>query len=161
MSQLDLGYLDSPLSMTSPDRDHGVLAGDRAPDAPVAGAGGLPTRLFSLFQGPHWTLLGYDVDDVPAPAPRSGLHIHVIGGGGDILDTGGHVHNAYGLSSDQWVLVRPDGYVAAVVGTADLGSLASYLDAVGIRPVTVTQPRHTESSADMPAPSPSAAPHPT
>jgi hypothetical protein len=156
VSQLDLGYLDSPLSMTSPDRGNGVLAGDRAPDAPVTGAGGLPTRLFSLFQGPHWTLLGYDVDD--APAPRSGLHLHVIGGGGDILDTGGHVHSAYGLSSGQWVLVRPDGYVAAVVGTADLGSLATYLDAVGIRPVPVAQPHHTETSPDMPTPSPSGAP---
>lgn len=81
VSQLDLGYLDSPLSMTSPDRAHGVRAGDRAPDAPVTGAGGLPTRLFTLFQGPHWTLLGHDVDDAPAPAPRTGLRIHVIGGG--------------------------------------------------------------------------------
>jgi hypothetical protein len=158
VSQLDLGYLDSPLSMTSPDRAHGVLAGDRAPDAPVTGAGGLPTRLFTLFQGPHWTLLGHDVDDAPAPAPRTGLHIHVIGGGGDILDTGGHVHSAYGLSSGQWVLVRPDGYVAAVVGTADLDSLATYLDTVGIRPVPVAQPHHTGTSADMPAPSPWATP---
>ncbi|MFE2484642.1 FAD-dependent oxidoreductase [Streptomyces mirabilis] len=158
VSQLDLGYPDSPLSMTSPDRAHGVLAGDRAPDAPVTGAGGLPTRLFTLFQGPHWTLLGHDVDDAPAPAPHTGLHIHVIGGGGDILDTGGHVHSAYGLSSGQWVLVRPDGYVAAVVGTADLDSLATYLDAVGIRPVQVTQPHHTGTSAGMTAPSPSAAP---
>jgi hypothetical protein len=144
--------------MTSPDRAHGVLAGDRAPDAPVTGAGGLPTRLFTLFQGPHWTLLGHDVDDAPAPAPRTGLHIHVIGGGGDILDTGGHVHSAYGLSSGQWVLVRPDGYVAAVVGTADLDSLATYLDTVGIRPVPVAQPHHTGTSADMPAPSPWATP---
>ncbi|MCZ0998432.1 hypothetical protein O1M63_10170 [Streptomyces mirabilis] len=124
----------------------------------MTGAGGLPTRLFTLFQGPHWTLLGHDVDDAPAPAPRTGLHIHVIGGGGDILDTGGHVHSAYGLSSGQWVVVRPDGYVAAVVGTADLDSLATYLDAVGIRPVQVAEPHHTGTSAGMTAPSPSAAP---
>ena len=128
VSQLDLGYLDSPLTMTDPEREHGVLAGDRAPDAPVTGAGGLPTRLFSLFQGPHWTLLGFDVDD--APAPRAGLRIHTIGTRGDIVDTGDDVRRAYGLSPGQWVLIRPDGYVAAVVGTAGLATVETYLDSV-------------------------------
>ncbi|MFG2003862.1 FAD-dependent oxidoreductase [Spirillospora sp. NPDC048911] len=132
VSQLDLGYLESPLSMTDPGRDHGVLPGDRAPDAPVTGAGGLPTRLFSLFQGPHWTLLGHDVKS-SAPAPRAGLHVHTIGARGDIVDTG-NVQSIYGLSSEQWVLVRPDGYVAAVVDTTDLGTLESYLDSVGLHP---------------------------
>lgn len=139
VSQLDLGYPDSPLSMAGPDRAAGVLAGDRAPDAPVTGAGGLPTRLFSLFQGPHWTLLGHHVDGTPAPAPRRGLHIHTIGARGDILDTGDHVRSGYGLSPDQWVLIRPDGYVAGVVDTRDLATVESYLDTVGIRPVAVTQ----------------------
>ncbi|MCW2874211.1 FAD-dependent oxidoreductase [Actinacidiphila oryziradicis] len=150
VSQLDLGYLDSPLSMTGPERTKGVLAGERAPDAPVTGAGGLPTRLFSLFQGPHWTLLGHDVDDASAMPPRRGLHIHTIGARGDILDTGDHVHTAYGLSPDQWVLIRPDGYVAAVVGTADLSAIEGYLDAVGIRPLAMTQPPTTEPSTGMP-----------
>jgi hypothetical protein len=101
----------------------------------VTGAGGLPARLFSLFQGSHWTLLGYDVDDAMAPAPRPGLHIHAIGARGDIRDTGDHVRSAYGLSSEQWVLIRPDGYVAAVADTADLGGIETYLDTVGIRPL--------------------------
>ncbi|MER5511944.1 FAD-dependent oxidoreductase [Streptomyces sp. NPDC002766] len=148
VSQLDLGYADSPLSLHTPERAKGVLAGDRAPDAPVTGAGGLPTRLFSLFQGPHWTLLGHDVDD--APAPRRGLRIHTIGTRGDILDTGDRVQSAYGLSSEQWVLVRPDGYVAAVVGTADLAGIETYLDTVGVRPVAATRPPITESSTDIP-----------
>ncbi|MER5521957.1 FAD-dependent oxidoreductase [Streptomyces sp. NPDC002763] len=148
VSQLDLGYLNSPLSLHTPGRDQGVLAGDRAPDAPVTGAGGLPTRLFTLFQGPHWTLLGHAVDD--APAPRRGLRIHTIGTRGDILDTGDRVQSAYGLSSEQWVLVRPDGYVAAVVDTADLAGIETYLDTVGVRPVAATRPTTTESSTDMP-----------
>jgi 2-polyprenyl-6-methoxyphenol hydroxylase-like FAD-dependent oxidoreductase len=153
VSQLDLGYPDSPMSMHNPERNKGVLAGDRAPDAPVTGAGGLPTRLFSLFQGPHWTLLGYDVDDASAPAPRRGLHIHTIGTRGDILDTGGYVHSAYELSPEQWVLIRPDGYVAAVVATADLGTIETYLDTVAVRPLAATRPPTTESSTDMPTPS--------
>jgi 2-polyprenyl-6-methoxyphenol hydroxylase-like FAD-dependent oxidoreductase len=132
VSQLDLGYPYSTLALANPDRDKGVLAGDRAPDAPVTGAGGLATRLFTLFQGSHWTLLGYEADGESVPAPRPGLHIHLIGHRGDIRDTDGHVQNAYGLESEQWVLVRPDGYVAAVVGTADLPAIESYLDNVGV-----------------------------
>jgi 2-polyprenyl-6-methoxyphenol hydroxylase-like FAD-dependent oxidoreductase len=132
VSQLDLGYPDSPLTVSDPDRDKGVLAGDRAPDAPVTGAGGLATRLFQLFLGSHWTLLGYEVDS--APAARSGLHIHTIGAGGDIRDTEGCVQSIYGLSPQHWVLVRPDGYVAIVTGTSGLGAIESFLDNMGIRP---------------------------
>src|SRR5690349_14752470 len=87
--QLDLGYPDSPLAQ-------GPGAGKRAPDAQVRGAAGQPTRLFCLFQGPHWTLLAYDAPDV-APAPRRGLRIHRMGTGGDIVDEHGQVRAFYGL----------------------------------------------------------------
>ncbi|MER7643960.1 FAD-dependent oxidoreductase [Streptomyces sp. NPDC126522] len=156
VSQLDLGYVDSPLSLPGSRRDdQGVLAGDRAPDAPVTGAGGLPTRLFTLFQGPHWTLLGHDVDDTSAPTPRPGLHIHTIGARGDLLDTGGWVQSAYGLTAEQWVLVRPDGYIAAVVDTAELAAVEAYLDTVGVRPLAVAtppapEPHMSESSTATP-----------
>ncbi|MEU7696419.1 FAD-dependent oxidoreductase [Microbispora hainanensis] len=126
VSQLDLGYPGSPLTLTDPLRSAGVLAGHRAPDAPVTGAGGLPTRLFSLFRGTHWTLIGYDVPAGDAPAARRGVHVHTIGERGDIADTGHHVRDGYGLVSGEWVLVRPDGYVAAV--TADLDVVDAYLE---------------------------------
>jgi hypothetical protein len=131
-SQLDLGYPYSSLAAADPDRNKGVLAGDRAPDAPVTGAGGLPTRLFSLFQGPHWTLLGYEADREPAPAARAGLHIHLMGGArGDLRDTDGHVRDTYGLEPGEWVLVRPDGYVAGI--TDRLTAIEAYLRRVGVR----------------------------
>lgn len=132
VSQLDLGYPDSPLTMSAPDREKGVLAGDRAPDAPVVGAAGLPTRLFRLFQGAHWTLLGYEVDAAAVPAPRRGLHIHLVGPRGDIRDGEGLVRGAYGLDGGEWVLVRPDGYVAAVVGRDGIGAIEAHLDTVGV-----------------------------
>lgn len=128
-SQLDVGYPYSSLAVADPDRDKGVLAGDRAPDAPVTGAGGLPTRLFTLFQGPHWTLLGYETDS--RPAARAGLHIHQIGG--DIRDNDSQVRDIYGLAPGEWVLVRPDGYVAGV--TDRLPAIESYLERVGVRTV--------------------------
>jgi 2-polyprenyl-6-methoxyphenol hydroxylase-like FAD-dependent oxidoreductase len=131
-SQLDLGYPHPSLAVADPDRNKGVLAGDRAPDAPVTGAGGLPTRLFSLFQGPHWTLLGYEADRESAPAARAGLHIHLIGTTrGDLRDTDGRVRDTYGLEPGEWVLVRPDGYVAGV--TDRLAAVEAYLRRVGVR----------------------------
>jgi len=133
VTQLDLGYPNSLLNVPCADRGEGIVPGDRAPDAPVTGAAGAPTRLFRLFQGPHWTLIGYDVAAAAAPAPRHGLRIHTTGHRGDITDTGGHLQSAYHLSPGQWVLIRPDGYVAAVVGTAGLGTIEAYLDSVGVR----------------------------
>ncbi|MEV7085634.1 FAD-dependent oxidoreductase [Streptomyces sp. NPDC093085] len=133
VSQLDLGYVDSPLTVPG-DREKGVLPGERAPDAVVSGAGGLTTRLFSLFQGPHWTLLGYDVHTHWAPPARAGLHIHTFGHRGDLVDIENQVRDAYGLRGGQWVLIRPDGYIASVTDTTGLGAVESYLDFVGIRP---------------------------
>jgi len=132
--QLDLGYPDSPLSLPSPDGAAKVQAGDRAPDAPCRGGGGQPTRLFTLFQGPHWTLLGYEADGAAPILARPGLHIHRVGEGGDIVDDGGHIQSSYGLSPGDWVLVRPDGYVGAIVSSWQAPPSDAYLAGVGLPP---------------------------
>ena len=106
--QLDIGYPESSLALEVPERTGGLLAGDRAPDAPVRGAGGQPVRLFDLFAGTHWTLLGYDVERASV-SPRPGLRVHVFGAGGDLSDDGGHFVGAYAPSPGDWMLVRPDG----------------------------------------------------
>src|SRR5215467_1243399 len=129
--QLDLGYLHSALSVERPQRKSGLRAGSRAPDAPIRGAAGLSTRLFKLFQGPHWTLLGYEVDRANAVRPRAGLHIHTVGRRGDIVDDGGYIRIGYGLEPGTWVLVRPDGYIG-VIASSDAGPvLERYLSSVG------------------------------
>lgn len=130
--QLDLCYPDSSLSLEKPERRGGILAGDRAADAPVRGAGGQPTRLFNLFKGTHWTLIGYEVDRLYGLKPRRGLHVHAVGSGGDIIDEAGHFRDGYGVRAGEWVLVRPDGYVGAVVSSDFIASLEEYLDAVGL-----------------------------
>jgi 2-polyprenyl-6-methoxyphenol hydroxylase-like FAD-dependent oxidoreductase len=119
--QLDLGYPESRLA-------HGPNAGNRAPDAPVRGAAGQPTRLFNLFQGTHWTLLVYDAPS--SVAARAGLRIHRIGG--DIVDDQGLAREHYGLTPGDCVLVRPDGYIG-VVGK-DAAFLERYLDSAGVKP---------------------------
>jgi hypothetical protein len=124
--QLDLGYPRSALALERPKRASGLAAGDRAPDAPVRGAAGMPTRLFQLFKGTHWTLLGYEVERDAVP-PREGLHIHTFGARGDLIDDGGHFVDAYTPSPGSWILVRPDGYVGAIVSTNHLDALEEYL----------------------------------
>jgi hypothetical protein len=130
VQQLDLGYLESSLALQKPARS-GLFAGDRAPDGPIRGAAGQPTRLFELFKGSHWTLLGYEVERDAVP-PRPGLHIHTVGSHGDIIDESGFLRDAYVLASGEWVLVRPDGYIGAIVSSGETGALETYLRNVGL-----------------------------
>jgi 2-polyprenyl-6-methoxyphenol hydroxylase-like FAD-dependent oxidoreductase len=130
--QLDLGYPDSSLSLEKPERQGGVLVGDRAPDATIRGAGGQPTRLFNLYKGTHWTLIGYDVERLSAVKPRAGLHIHAVGPRGDIIDDRRQFRDGYGVRPVDWVLVRPDGYIGAIVSSEHVSSLEAYLEGVGL-----------------------------
>ena len=132
VQQLDLCYPDSPLALEKPERQGPVLAGDRAPDAPIRRPSGLPTRLFNLFNGVHWTLVGYEVDRLAAVKPRGGLHIHAVGPRGDIVDDGGHIRDGYGVRAGEWVLVRPDGYIGAIVSSEHISVLENYLNGVGL-----------------------------
>ena len=129
--QLDIGYVESMIALEKPLRSGGLLAGDRAPDAPIRGAAGQPTRLFELFKGPHWTLIGYEGAHDLVP-PRTGLHIHTFGPQGDLIDDAGHFRAAYALAPGDWVLVRPDGYVGAIIASSESGALEAYLENVGL-----------------------------
>ncbi|MFM0309104.1 FAD-dependent oxidoreductase [Paraburkholderia sp. RL17-383-BIF-A] len=131
VQQLDIGYPESSLAMECPERSAGLLAGDRAPDAPIRRATGHSTRVFELFRGIHWTLLGYDVERDKV-APRAGLRIHTFGARGDVIDDGGHFRDAYAPQSGDWVLVRPDGYVGAIVASDRIESLERYFRIGGL-----------------------------
>jgi 2-polyprenyl-6-methoxyphenol hydroxylase-like FAD-dependent oxidoreductase len=129
--ELDLGYFDSPLVLDTRPQGGRLPAGARAPDAPCCGAGGQATRLFNLFRGPHATLLGYETAGASAPVdPRPGLSIHRIGAGGDICDAERAIAQNYDLRPGDWVLIRPDGYVGAIVPAGDEVSLASYWEEI-------------------------------
>jgi 2-polyprenyl-6-methoxyphenol hydroxylase-like FAD-dependent oxidoreductase len=130
--QLDLSYPDSPLNLQSPDRRRAPTAGDRAPDAPMRGAAGAPIRLFELFKGIHWTLLSYECDRRRSLSGRPNLHMHRIGTGGDLVDAYGHFRETYAVEAGTWVLVRPDGYVGAMVGSDGIDALEGYLRKVGL-----------------------------
>jgi 2-polyprenyl-6-methoxyphenol hydroxylase-like FAD-dependent oxidoreductase len=123
--QLDLGYRDASLSRPVSGPQARVQPGDRAPDAPCHDRAGRPTRLFDLFAGPHWTVLGPAA--AGAPVTRPNLRIVTVGDGGDLRDGDGHIADAYGLGPESWAVVRPDGYLAAVVTTGDLAATLAAL----------------------------------
>ena len=95
------------------------------------GAAGQSRRLFEWFKGPHWTLLGYHVGRDAAP-PRPGLHIHTLGSRGDIVDESSYLRDASALTSGDWVLVRPDGHIGAIVSSGETGALKTYLRDAGL-----------------------------
>ena len=68
---------------------------------------------------------------VPPTAARPGLQVHTIGVNGDLTDDAGHFQAAYGATAGDRVLVRPDGYVGAIVSACEDAAMGEYLTKVG------------------------------
>ena len=126
---------------TSRPRPPGAaVPGDRAPDARIQTASGAASRLAALLHGPHWTLLGYGLEPAAFAgagfAACAGLHVHAVGGYGDLVDVvdlEGELRWAYGLTEGDWVLIRPDSRIAAVEGRDGLTRLHAHLADLGLR----------------------------
>ncbi|UQA93448.1 FAD-dependent monooxygenase [Streptomyces halobius] len=124
LHQLDIGYRDSPLTreLRTDLPEDALRAGDRAPDAPCTTADGTPTRLFDIYRGPHFTLLALgetDLDAAALPAAPSLVRtVHVGGPSPDLIDTNGHIRDAYGDGPTVF-LIRPDGYLAVAAPAND------------------------------------------
>ncbi|MFF5448528.1 FAD-dependent oxidoreductase [Streptomyces sp. NPDC012888] len=130
MSGLRVAYPDSPL--TSPDPAAGVAPGSRAAAAAARhpgdpGADGLTAEL----RDPRWSLL-YAADGPPAAGATAlraaaaygeWMSVRTVGGAagdpGPLADPHGRLRTELRLVPGGWVLIRPDGYVAA--GGAELG----------------------------------------
>ena len=130
--QLDVGYPQSALKLEQPAR-----SGQRSPRRP--GARRADPRRKRIADALFKTLLrartgrcsASGVDRL-AIAPRAGLHIHAVSAHGDIEDNDGHFQAVYGLPPGGWVLVRPDGYIAAIVSSDRLQALEAFLASVGL-----------------------------
>lgn len=117
LSQLALAYPWSRLC--GPGIDGPVRSGDRAPDARLRDG----RRLFDVLRGPDFTLLDLTAGTAPVASAAGGdrtaaPRVH--------RESGGDLATAYG--PDRLVLIRPDGYVAAV--TTDPAALTAYLAAL-------------------------------
>jgi 2-polyprenyl-6-methoxyphenol hydroxylase-like FAD-dependent oxidoreductase len=101
LSQLTLNYPWSRLSRQATTRPDGPRAGDRMPDGKAG-----DHRLFDLFRGPHFTLLGPPIVETET---SDLVKAQVIEG------------------SDTLTLVRPDGYIGLIAEPADLTAVREYL----------------------------------
>jgi 2-polyprenyl-6-methoxyphenol hydroxylase-like FAD-dependent oxidoreductase len=137
--QLDLGYRFSSLALDAIRSEDALQPGDRAPDGLLQGASGRSIRLFDLLAGPHWTLLARAVAPALLPAPRPGLRVHTIGADGEFQDPDDALATTYGLADGELVLIRPDGYVAAIVAATDSVRLEAFLAEAGL-PATRPDP---------------------
>lgn len=119
-----------------------LRAGDRAPDAPCRDtATGAVIRLFEVFAGPHFTLLGFGTGAARALAEAGsghggGLRAYTVDGGGaphGLADDGGHARAAYGLGPDDeaLILIRPDNHVALIAPPTGRRAVEDYLSRTG------------------------------
>ncbi|GAA3566918.1 FAD-dependent monooxygenase [Kribbella ginsengisoli] len=100
VQQLDISY-------RSPDATAALTTGDRAPDSPLTDADGNQTRLFTLFQGPHETLLRFNPSTTSTHphavtinrTPQPGAY------------TSPEAFTYYHAADGDEFLIRPDGYV--------------------------------------------------
>ena len=91
-----------------------------------------PTRLFDLFRGPHFTLLGlgercagaFGCPTAFGDAETGIVRSYLVGPGG-LGDDDGHAAHAYG--TDALILIRPDGYIGLVADPAQPARVAEYL----------------------------------
>jgi hypothetical protein len=120
--ELDLSYAGCRLAVDLRGTPGQVTAGDRAPDARIAGR-----RLFEIMAGAHWTLIGCGVG-AHGLAPRPGL---VVVSADDAADDG--VAALYDVEPGTWILVRPDGYVGVMAPVGAEDALHSYLARVDPR----------------------------
>ncbi|MFI9404712.1 FAD-dependent monooxygenase [Nocardia sp. NPDC052316] len=105
--QLDISYRD-------PGDRGPLVAGDRAPDAPLKDMADNPIRLFDLFRGPHATLLCFgETGELP-----TGIEAYAVvrpgttAAGRHVIDVEGHAFAAYHAVDGTRVAIRPDGYLA-------------------------------------------------
>jgi 2-polyprenyl-6-methoxyphenol hydroxylase-like FAD-dependent oxidoreductase len=112
-SQLGITYRGGPLAATDAAGTATLHVGDRAPDGGVHDLDtGNEVRLFDLFRGPHWTVLTVGENSTAAmPSDYFGepFHCHRVDG-----------LPGYGISGDEAVVVRPDGYIAQIAAAQQL-----------------------------------------
>lgn len=123
--QLALSYHGGPLSSEHAAATKSLQVGDRAPDAPCIGPGGV-RRLFEILRGPQFTLLAFGANTAHILPeliwPTSGVELHryIVSTGNEaeqnvINDTTKKLTEIYGIHSDTLVLIRPDGYIGSII----------------------------------------------
>ncbi len=132
--QLDVGYRGSALARDDRSDTAALRAGDRAPDATTLMTVDGERRLFDLLRGGRFTLLNFGARVAVEASVFDPRTLHVVdrpAGPDDVVDTDGHLVDAYDATDRTLVLIRPDGYLAVVSDAGDAALVSQYLTAIG------------------------------
>jgi hypothetical protein len=116
LTEVDLGYPDSPLTASPHGASHRPAGGERAPDVPLAA--GEFNRLHAALAGGRFAVLTVGGPAVDLPAALAGLATAV------------HVDAAPGYDAGHVYLIRPDAYVALSTSTSDTSALVAALERI-------------------------------
>ncbi|WP_433170036.1 FAD-dependent monooxygenase [Actinoallomurus sp. CA-150999] len=115
MSGLSLAYEDGPLTLPGPG---GAVGPEPRPGQRVARVTGEEVArspgweaLVTELRDPRWTLLVFGDGPVARPAESEWLSVRVVDE--DLPDPEGRLRRGLGVSGEGWLLIRPDGHVAA------------------------------------------------
>src|SRR5262249_34454228 len=128
-----------------------LRAGARAPDAPgLDASAGAPMRLFDVFRGPHFTLLGFGAaarEALRAAVAPPGCPLRtcvVLASGAEptsaeaadacMIDAEGAAAGAYGAGDGALALVRRDGYIGLLHVRPAIADVSAYLRSLGAPP---------------------------
>ena len=130
-TQLGVNYRGSALVHDDRDDSAALRAGDRAPDATHLATTAGERRLFDLIHGGEFTVLDFTGNHPARPSAIEARVLKVVArptGVGDVADTRGHLADAYAASARTLVLIRPDGYVAAISEAGDEAAIKECLN---------------------------------
>ncbi|MEU7040255.1 FAD-dependent oxidoreductase [Streptomyces varsoviensis] len=162
---LNVSYPDSPLTgADEPGRTTGPAPGERVTQAtPEQAASPGWRQLVAELREPAWTLLRFPGEDADAAAATGAalrayddygawLTVRTAtargeAGPGPLADPGGVLRGTLGARAGSWLLVRPDGYVAARGRELTEGALQAALAPADPRPVSRTAPEAVEPLA--------------
>ncbi len=138
--QLDISYAGGPLASSDTGKAAKLQAGDRAPDATLAGPDGKTLRLFHVTRGPAFTLIAVgqearaDLAAITWPDNGATLtRVAIDGTAGDTLalaDPHGSFRANYGIEGDTLILIRPDGYVGEIATRDRAAAIACFASRV-------------------------------
>ena len=133
--QLHINYRGSVLARGDRDESARMRAGDRAPDVAHLMTAGGSRRLFDMMRGGRFTLLNFGprLDEAVEAAPFDLRTLNVVDWpklSDEIADREGDLVRLYGATDRTLLLVRPDGYVAAISDGGDRSVISDYFAAL-------------------------------
>ncbi|KOV97287.1 FAD-binding monooxygenase [Streptomyces sp. NRRL B-1140] len=154
--QLTLTYYGGPLAPADGMRTGTLRVGDRAPDAELLDADGVPARLFDAFRGPDFTAIAYghgaarDLEQLPWPTAGARLKRLTVGPaaahGLTFSDPKNTLRRAYGLTGDTLLLIRPDGYIGHIATRDFLSTTQTAVRAMTPQARSRTMPQRSHPS---------------